>query len=87
VVETDHDSDGVLSKDLNGLIKSVRTSLEVMIQIVIHFYHLDVDDDGDAKFLPYFEKCRSYDGNPDDAEDLDGDGIPGYLDADETNLT
>lgn len=87
VVETDHDSDGILSKyeDLNGDF-SVRTSLGDNTDSDTSFNYLDVDDDGDGIPTIFENADPNGDGNPDDAEDLDGDGIPGYLDADETNL-
>ncbi len=95
---TDHDSDGVLSmyEDLNadrnltspddadntdGDFFTTSTGVSRF-----GFNYIDNDDDGDGVLTIFENPDPNGDGNPDDAIDLDNDGIPAYLDNDEFDL-
>lgn len=95
---TDHDSDGVLSQfeDLNNdrNVRSADNADNTDEDTIIlpsgfagtgHNY-LDNDDDGDGVLTIFENADPNGDGNPDDAIDADGDGIPAYLDNDEFNF-
>lgn len=92
VKTTDHDGDGIFSKfeDLNG-DKDLRSSDDLdntdgdRTQLAILYNYIDIDDDGDGVSTLFENADPNGDGDPSDAEDLDGDGIPGYLDPDEVN--
>jgi len=83
VKTTDHDGDGILSKfeDLNG-DRSVRSSnFADDTDEDGRFNYLETDDDNDGILTKNENADPNGDGNPSDALDTDGDGIPDYLDA------
>ncbi|ALM21948.1 peptidylprolyl isomerase [Nonlabens sp. MIC269] len=82
----DHDNDGILSRyeDPNNDELITTTNDDTDSDRIANFE--DRDDDGDGVGTIFENADPNGDGNPDDAEDLDGDGIPGYLDADEVNI-
>ncbi len=91
---TDHDNDGILSfyEDIDGdgdlTSPNPRDNTDNdrgALGGALHNY-IDNDDDGDGVATIFENADPNGDGNPNDAEDLDGDGIPGYLDADEVNI-
>jgi hypothetical protein len=90
---TDHDNDGILSKfeDLDGDsdVKSPNnrdnTDRDQSSSVILNNY-IDLDDDGDGVPTIFENPDPNGDGDPSDAEDLDGDGIPGYLDVNEVNI-
>lgn len=79
----DHDGDGILSKfeDLNGdgNLRSVNFADDTDRDG--RFNYLEVDDDNDGILTKNENADPNGDGNPSDAKDTDGDGIPDYLDA------
>jgi hypothetical protein len=88
---TDHDNDGILSKfeDLDGdqdLRSPGNRDNTDNDRINGGFNYIDADDDGDGVPTIFENPDPNGDGDPSDAEDLDGDGIPGYLDANEVNI-
>jgi FKBP-type peptidyl-prolyl cis-trans isomerase FkpA len=91
VKTTDHDNDGILSKfeDLDG-DQDVRSPEDRdntdNDRVNGGYNYLDADDDGDGVPTLFENPDPNGDGDPSDAEDLDGDGIPGYLDANEVNI-
>lgn len=75
-LDDDDDGDGVLtiyeSKDQDG--NPIDTDIDGDVD------YLDNDDDGDGITTSNENADPNMDGNPDDALDSDGDGIPDYLD-------
>ncbi|MDJ0644635.1 MAG: peptidylprolyl isomerase [Flavobacteriaceae bacterium] len=80
VVRADHDNDSILSiyedVDNDGNVNN-DDSDEDNVQ-----NYFDIDDDGDGTLTRDENPDPNGDGNPDDALDTDGDGIPDYLDPD-----
>ncbi|PRP65805.1 FKBP-type peptidyl-prolyl cis-trans isomerase [Nonlabens agnitus] len=85
---TDHDGDGILSiyEDLNG-DKDLRsagfldnTDRDFNQNRLPLYNYIDRDDDGDGILTKDENPDPNGDGNPNDALDTDGDGIPDYLD-------
>jgi hypothetical protein len=78
--DVDHDHDGVLTihEDLNhnGYVTDDNTDSDSYPN------YIDVDDDNDGHLTKDEGADPNGDGNPSDAEDLDGDGIANYLDSD-----
>lgn len=72
-LDTDDDNDGVLTM-YEGYSQLLDTDEDGVLN------YLDPDDDGDGKTTEFEESDPNGDGNPDDAVDSDGDGIPDYLD-------
>gem|GEM_PF-46046 len=95
---TDHDSDGVLSRyedinndrNLRSLDDADNTDQDLLTlpngAVREGFDYIDNDDDGDGVLTIFENPDPNGDGNPDDAMDADGDGIPAYLDNDEFNF-
>lgn len=94
VRQTDHDGDGILSfyEDVNGdgRLNSEEDNTDGDFRNtgagrIPNYNYVDPDDDGDG--IPTSEENAdpNDDGNPDDALDTDGDGIPDYLDAETVN--
>lgn len=95
---TDHDSDGIFSKyedvdndqDLRSPDNADNTDEDNILlptgSSAVGYNYLDNDDDGDGVLTIFENPDPNGDGNPDDAIDADGDGIPAYLDNDEFDL-
>lgn len=91
---TDHDNDGIRSLyedidedgDLTSPNPRDNTDNDLGSLGGFLYNYIDNDDDGDGVPTIFENADPNGDGNPNDAEDLDGDGIPGYLDADEVNI-
>ncbi len=87
---SDHDGDGILSRfeDLDGDLdlQSPDDRDNTDEDLIGGFNYLDADDDGDGVPTIFENPDPNGDGDPSDAEDLDGDGIPGYLDSNEVNI-
>jgi FKBP-type peptidyl-prolyl cis-trans isomerase len=79
----DHDGDGILSKfeDLNGDGNLRSANFADDTDRDGRFNYLEVDDDNDGILTKNENADPNGDGNPSDAKDTDGDGIPDYLDA------
>lgn len=85
---TDHDDDGILSifEDIDGDLDVTspgmadNTDGDVGINNITLFNYLDADDDNDGIPTRDENADPNGDGNPEDALDSDGDGIPDYLD-------
>ena len=85
--DVDHDQDGILTiyEDVNnnGDVTDDNTDYDIERYDSHLPNYLDADDDEVNGHLTIDEGADpNGDGNPDDAEDLDGDGIPNYLDSD-----
>lgn len=83
---TDHDGDGVFSKfeDRNGdrSVRSVGNIDNTDEDLIGRFDYVDPDDDDDGVSTKDENADPNGDGDPSDALDTDGDGVPDYLDAD-----
>lgn len=74
-LDHDDDNDGVLT--VYELPRTLDTDHDGILN------YLDKDDDGDSLLTKNEQADPNQDGNPNDAKDLDIDGIPSYLDAQE----
>lgn len=72
-LDTDDDNDGVLTI-FEGFDEELDTDDDGVLN------YLDADDDGDGKTTEFERADPDGDGDPADAVDSDGDGIPDYLD-------
>ncbi|GAK75479.1 MULTISPECIES: FKBP-type peptidyl-prolyl cis-trans isomerase [Nonlabens] len=83
---TDHDGDGVFSKfeDLDGdrNLRSSDNADNTDEDTIGAFNYIDADDDNDGVDTIDENADPNGDGDPSDALDTDGDGVPDYLDAD-----
>lgn len=81
---TDHDGDGILSifEDLDNDmdLRSPNNRDNTDLDRNFPFNYIDADDDGDGILTKDENADPNGDGNPNDALDTDGDGIPDYLD-------
>lgn len=86
VTDVDHDHDGILTiyEDLNGNedVRDDNTDSDSEPSTNPFPNYNDADDDNDGHNTIDEGSDPNEDGNPDDAEDLDNDGIPNYLDSD-----
>ncbi len=83
VKTTDHDGDGIFSQfeDLNGDNNLRSANFADDTDRDGRFNYLETDDDNDGILTKNENADPNGDGNPSDAVDTDGDGIPDYLDA------
>ena len=84
--DVDHDGDGILTiyEDVNGNgdVRDDNTDSNIERSDRRLPNYIDNDDDNDGHRTIDEGSDPNGDGNPDDAEDLDNDGIPNYLDND-----